>query len=72
MTIDKAGLADHKTIANVAFDLFADRNPASAQNETAAETEIMLWLGTFGNPHPLGFYGLERTCHSATVSDVEL
>ncbi|KAK3332351.1 concanavalin A-like lectin/glucanase domain-containing protein [Cercophora scortea] len=70
LNVDSTGLADRDTVANVAFDIFADRNTANAQNETTAETEIMIWLGKYGSAKPLGF-ALERTCFNQTISDVE-
>jgi hypothetical protein len=40
---------------NVALDLFVDPDPSLAQNETNAGYEIMVWLGAFGNPYPIGY-----------------
>ncbi|KAF2498283.1 concanavalin A-like lectin/glucanase [Lophium mytilinum] len=52
---DLNGLSKINMIANVAIDMFADADPKKAQSETEAAFEIMLWLGSFGNPQPLGF-----------------
>ncbi|KAK0630912.1 concanavalin A-like lectin/glucanase domain-containing protein [Bombardia bombarda] len=67
LSVDSLGLAERSTTANVAFDLFADRNAANAQNETMADTEIMIWVGNYGNAQPLGFE-LERSCFNTTHS----
>ncbi|KAK3368522.1 concanavalin A-like lectin/glucanase domain-containing protein [Podospora didyma] len=67
--VDSVGLADLGVTANVAFDIFADRNAARAQNETTAETEIMVWLGKFGPAQPLGAGSEKRTCFSQTAGD---
>ncbi|SPQ22639.1 0a405a10-4426-4c9b-b3d3-717f39b25744 [Thermothielavioides terrestris] len=53
--LDSSGLAKLDASANAAFDIFADRNAASSQNETEAETEIMVWLGRVGYAEPLGY-----------------
>ncbi|KAK4160404.1 family 12 putative glycoside hydrolase [Cladorrhinum sp. PSN259] len=69
-SVDSSGLEAINVIANVAFDIFADRNPANAHKEVKAETEIMIWLGRFGNPQPLGFNDT-TCCGSQVVNDVE-
>lgn len=42
-------------IANVALDVFADLDPAKAAVSTEAAVEIMIWVGSRGNPQPLGY-----------------
>ncbi|KAK3939333.1 concanavalin A-like lectin/glucanase domain-containing protein [Diplogelasinospora grovesii] len=70
LSVDISGLADADTTANVAFDMFADPNPANAQNETLAATEIMIWLGYVGTPVPLGFSS-KRTCFNQMLGTLE-
>ncbi|KAK4183599.1 family 12 putative glycoside hydrolase [Podospora australis] len=65
-SVNTEGLESLDVRANVAFDLFADRNAANAETETKAETEIMIWLGTFGSPQPLGFN--DNTSNRATIN----
>ncbi|KAK3985199.1 family 12 putative glycoside hydrolase [Cladorrhinum sp. PSN332] len=69
-SVDSPGLEGLDVIANVAFDIFADRNPAHAHREVKAETEIMIWLGRFGYPQPLGWNDPD-CCGSQVVNDVE-
>lgn len=52
---DADGLIENSVTANVAIDMFADEDVAKAQNETLAKYEILIWLGTIGNPYPLGW-----------------
>jgi hypothetical protein len=47
--------ADPSIIGNVALDMFADADVNSAQNETLAAYEIMVWYGDYGGPWPLGY-----------------
>ncbi|KAK0718525.1 concanavalin A-like lectin/glucanase domain-containing protein [Lasiosphaeria miniovina] len=69
LRIDASGLADMDVSANVAFDIFADRNYASSKNETTAETEIMIWLAKFGSAQPLGF-SPKRTCFTQELGGI--
>jgi len=69
--IDSSGLADVSATANVAFDIFADRHGARAGNARTAETEIMIWLGSFGSAQPLGFTA-GRTCLESTLGNTTL
>ncbi len=71
LDVDTPGLEDIGVAANVAFDIFADRNPVKAMSATTAETEIMIWVGRFGSAQPLG-YSSGRTCLNLTVGRVEL
>ena len=41
--------------SNVALDLFADEDSISAQNETRAGYEIMIWLASIGDIKPIGY-----------------
>ena len=41
-------------MANVALDIFADKNLTAAQSAKDAAYEIMVWLATFGGAAPLG------------------
>lgn len=52
---DVEGLSQLNTIANVALDMFVDSDSTNAQSEVDASYEIMIWLGSFGDPKPLGF-----------------
>jgi len=70
-TIDESGMSAQDVIANVAFDIFADHDPDNAHYEVKAETEIMIWLGTFGKPYPLGWDD-PSCCGNTTVGGVEL
>jgi len=69
--IDSSGLADVGATANVAFDIFADRHGSRAGNAKTAETEIMIWLGSFGSAQPLGFT-TGRTCLESTLGNTTL
>jgi hypothetical protein len=42
-------------MANVALDMFGDRNTTAARSEQEAAYEIMIWLATFGGSTPLGY-----------------
>jgi xyloglucan-specific endo-beta-1,4-glucanase len=53
--VDETGLSAISTITNVALDLFADADSNNAKNPTQANYEIMVWLGSFGDPKPLGW-----------------
>ncbi|KAK0737176.1 concanavalin A-like lectin/glucanase domain-containing protein [Apiosordaria backusii] len=70
LSVDTAGLASLDVTANVAFDMFADRNAEKSVKETMAETEIMIWLGRFGYAQPLGF-NEKRPRISLTLGNVE-
>lgn len=71
--VDHDGLTNDGTSANVAFDMFADRDVAKALNEQTAETEIMIWVGKFGHAEPLGFdANMTKTCFTQTIGDAEL
>ncbi|KAL2156604.1 hypothetical protein VTH82DRAFT_1349 [Thermothelomyces myriococcoides] len=65
-SLDLPGLAYLNVSANVAFDIFADRNPDNAQQETEAETEIMIWLAKIGKSQPLGYRETESD-HRTTL-----
>ncbi|KAK3344522.1 concanavalin A-like lectin/glucanase domain-containing protein [Lasiosphaeria hispida] len=54
-TLDADGLTKSRCTANVAFDIWADLDPAHAANESVAGFEIMIWLGVFGSVQPLGW-----------------
>ncbi|KAK5659673.1 hypothetical protein OQA88_881 [Cercophora sp. LCS_1] len=54
LDVDSPGLENLGATANVAFDIFADRNPRAAKRATTAETEIMIWVGQIGPAQPLG------------------
>jgi xyloglucan-specific endo-beta-1,4-glucanase len=71
MSSGPSGLANVKATANVAVDMFADADPGAAQNETKAGYEIMIWLGSFSAPQPLG-YDANNPCLTATVGDISL
>ena len=43
-------------IANVALDLFADTDVSKANVSTEASAEVMIWIGSFGSPQPLGYH----------------
>ncbi|KAK3295402.1 concanavalin A-like lectin/glucanase domain-containing protein [Chaetomium fimeti] len=69
--IDSPGLAKLDASANAAFDIFADRNPGKSQQETEAETEIMVWLGRVGYAQPLGYEGTESYRAKLAVGHVD-
>ncbi|KAK4201911.1 concanavalin A-like lectin/glucanase domain-containing protein [Triangularia verruculosa] len=70
LSVDAKALADLDVTANVAFDMFADRNAEKSVKETMAETEIMIWLGRFGHAQPLG-WNENRPRISLTLGNVE-
>jgi hypothetical protein len=70
--LDSSGLAKLDASANAAFDIFADRNAASSQNETEAETEIMVWLGRVGYAEPLGYDDGDAFLAKVTAGHTEL
>ena len=45
---DTAELEDSNVNANVALDIFLDKDKAAAQDSEKAETEIMVWFAAFG------------------------
>lgn len=57
-------------LANVAWDIFADADPKKAGNDATALYEIMFWMGTYGQPQPLGFS--DGPCLKQTLNGVEL
>ncbi|OCL04604.1 glycosyltransferase family 2 protein [Glonium stellatum] len=69
VTNDVEGLSQLNTIANAALDLFADSDPTKAQSEVDASYEIMIWLGSFGDPKPLGF-STGAACWNQSLGDV--
>jgi xyloglucan-specific endo-beta-1,4-glucanase len=71
MSAGLGDLADVQATANVAVDMFADADPGAAQNETKAGYEIMIWLGSFNAPQPLG-YDASKPCLKQTVGDINL
>jgi hypothetical protein len=50
---NKVVLGGRGTVANVAFDMFVDDEPTKCGDPITAEVEIMIWVGTIGNPYPL-------------------
>lgn len=71
-SFDWSGLADQDVSANAAFDIFADRDPDISQEETKAETEIMVWLAKVGNAQPLGYNGSESYHAKLRIGDMDL
>ena len=69
--IDAGGLDELDTVANIAFDLFADPDSDKALSATTAATEIMIWIGTVGNPWPIG-YSSKRTCFTQALGPIHL
>lgn len=65
-------LTKSQCIANVAFDIWADLDPALAGNESAAGIEIMIWLGVFGPVQPLGWDNTSRTRPRLRLGDNNL
>jgi hypothetical protein len=49
----KGELSRLGTVANVAFDMFADLDPAKCSDPVQADVEIMVWVGSVGSPYPL-------------------
>jgi hypothetical protein len=48
-------LSSVKARFNVAVDMFLHADPEPAQNETTAQYEIMVWVGSNDRPKPLGY-----------------
>jgi xyloglucan-specific endo-beta-1,4-glucanase len=71
MSIGPSDLANVEATANVAVDMFADADPVAAQNETKAGYEIMIWLGSFNAPQPLG-YDANSPCLTQTIGSIDL
>jgi len=69
--VDLSGLSHIGATANVAFDMFADRNPKFAGNAKTAETEVMIWLARFGSAQPLGFAS-GPVCLNITLGNTRL
>lgn len=55
----------------MAFDMFADTDAEKAQSATTAATEIMIWIGTVGDPWPIG-YNRNKTCFQQELGGVNL
>ena len=67
-------LEDSEEVAvrcNVGWDMFAALDPDLAQSAVNATTEIMIWLGQFGNPWPLG-YAETSEYPTQTLGDMDL
>jgi hypothetical protein len=58
-------------MANVAVDMFADKNVTYAQSEKKAAYEIMIWFAAFGGANPLG-HSNGPVCCAETVQDTHL
>jgi hypothetical protein len=71
LSVDDSGLSQIGASANVAFDIFADRNPRFAGSAKTAETEVMIWLGKFGDAQPLGFAS-GSVCLNITLANTDL
>jgi len=69
--LDLNALTEANTVANVAFDIWADIDPVKAANESFAGIEIMVWLGRFGPIQPLGFDNKESGARQS-VGDHQL
>jgi len=55
MTDPSDSLNSSLVVADVVFDLFASQDAGTSLNSTEAEIEIMIWIGSFGQPHPSGY-----------------
>jgi xyloglucan-specific endo-beta-1,4-glucanase len=64
-------LQSSNVIANVAIDMFADADPSAASSAILANYEIMVWVGTYGQPHPIGFSDGPASW-TATTGSIEL
>ncbi|KAF2664659.1 concanavalin A-like lectin/glucanase [Microthyrium microscopicum] len=53
-------------VSNVAWDMFADEDPAAAQVDASAKYEVMVWVGRYGDPKPIGFSS--GLCQNQTVT----
>jgi len=42
------------TRANVVYDMFFDSDKTTSGNATTAKYEMMIWIGAFNEPFPLG------------------
>lgn len=45
---------DGNTRANVVYDMFVDTDADTSANATTAKYEMMIWIGAFDDPFPLG------------------
>jgi hypothetical protein len=41
-------------VANVAWDMFADEDQGTSMIDSQARWEVMIWMGRYGNPAPIG------------------
>lgn len=71
LSVDATGLAQSQTVANVAYDIWADVDPNLAANESAAGIEIMIWLGVVGPAQPLG-WNQHASCGRQALGDARL
>lgn len=69
--LDSGGLSNLQVVANVAYDIWADLDPAKAANDSVAGIEIMIWLGIFGTAQPLGF-SKKSSCWRQKLGDAHL
>lgn len=70
--LDATGLNDVGAIANIAFDMFLDPNPAKSTSATQANYEMMVWIGKIGEPQPLGFDSENATCYTQQLGSYNL
>lgn len=68
LSLDATGIALSQTVANVAYDIWADPDPNLAANESAAGIEIMIWLGVVGPAQPLG-WNQHASCGRQALGD---
>lgn len=46
--------SDDNVTENVVYDMFIDEDATTSGSTTDAKYEIMIWIGAFGQPWPLG------------------
>jgi len=63
-------LASTGISSNIAWDIFADADANSAGSAAKAHYEIMIWMGSYGNPYPFGYQDgphLNKTIQGITL-----
>lgn len=70
--VDDSGLSNVGAKANVAFDLFLDKDEENSTSAINAGYEIMVWIGRVGQPYPLGYDAKNATCYTQQVGSSNL
>lgn len=69
--LDKS-ISSAKAKANVAFDIFLDKDSKNAASATKAGYEIMVWIGRVGQPYPLGYNSKNASCYTQHLGSSNL